>query len=278
MPTGPSDTPPSNEPTLGAALRAARAAAGRTVEQVSADTKIRATLIRDLENDVFASSGATVYARGHLKSIASALHLDPAPLLAVFDRAQGAPQEVRLDAVEPVTAPVSFGGSAFAGAAASLRPERRTPRWGIAVAGAAAALVGIIAIGYAGSPGRKAVTSSLGESPTPTPVVTSPPAVVKTPDPGSVAQKPPVTGAQLRLRLIGGASWVSVSNAAGTLYEGILQDGQFRDFTDPTRLKVLIGNAPAVNLNCGGKDSGQAAPTARKVKRFACTAAGLVAL
>ena len=33
--------------------------------------------------------------------------------------------------------------------------------------------------------------------------------------------------------LIGGQSWVSVSNAAGrTLFEGTLQDGQFRDFTD----------------------------------------------
>ncbi|MCW2572650.1 MAG: hypothetical protein JWO88_2708 [Frankiales bacterium] len=275
MPSGPSDNRPSNEPTLGAELRAAREAAGRTVEQVSADTRIRATLIRDLEDDVFASSGGAVYARGHVKSIASSLHVDPAPLLALFDKVQGNPQEIQLDTVEPV-APVSFGKSAFAGAAASLRPERRTPRWGAAVAVAAVVLVGIIGVGYLGSPGSKAPTAALGGSPTPSPVVTTAPTVVRTPDPGSVAQKPPVTGAQLRLRLIGGASWVSVSNAAGTLFEGVLSAGQFKDFTDPTRLKVIVGNAPVVNLNCGGKDSGQAGPNTKHVKHFVCTSTGLV--
>jgi cytoskeleton protein RodZ len=273
----PSDHRPSDEHTLGADLRAAREAAGRSVEQVASDTRIRATIIRDLESDQFASSGGAVYARGHLKSIASALHLDPSPLLAMFDKVQGNAQQVRLDDVEPL-APVSFGGSAFAGAAASLRPERRTPRWGIAVAAAAAALVGIIGIGYAGSPGSKAPTAALGDDATPAPVTTTAPAVVQTPDPGSVAQKPPVTGAQLRLRLIGGASWVSVSNAAGTLFEGVLSAGQFRDFTDPTRLKVVVGNAPVVNLNCGGKDSGQAGANTKHVKHFVCTSTGLVSV
>jgi len=92
------------------------------------------------------------------------------------------------------------------------------------------------------------------------------------------AAKPAVTGAQLRLRLIGGASWVSISNASATLFEGILQDGQFKDFRDPQRLKVVVGFAPAVNLNCGGHDSGQAATNAKRVKTFYCTSAGLTSL
>jgi hypothetical protein len=99
---------------------------------------------------------------------------------------------------------------------------------------------------------------------------------VRTPAPDSVASKPAVTGAQLRLRLIGGDSWVSVSNATRTLFEGILRDGQFKDFNDPTRLKVVVGNALPVNLNCGGKDSGPAGQSGQ-VKHFLCTAAGLSA-
>jgi hypothetical protein len=99
---------------------------------------------------------------------------------------------------------------------------------------------------------------------------------VHTPAPDSLASKPAVTGAQLRLRLIGGDSWVSVSNATRTLFEGILKDGQFKDFSDPTRLKVVVGNALPVNLNCGGKDSGPAGQ-AGQVKHFVCTAAGLSA-
>ncbi|MGB8652780.1 MAG: helix-turn-helix transcriptional regulator, partial [Mycobacteriales bacterium] len=131
MPSGQTpDAPTSGEPTLGAALRAAREAAGLSIEQVSADTRIRATLVRDLEGDRFASSGGTVYARGHVKSIASTLHTDPAPLLALFDAAQGAPEALPLETTpEPGPTVTSLGGTSFAAsAAAALHPERRSPR------------------------------------------------------------------------------------------------------------------------------------------------------
>jgi cytoskeleton protein RodZ len=271
------DAPISGEPTLGSALRAAREAAGRTVEQVSSHTKIRSTLIRDLEADDLSSSGGAVYARGHVKAIASALGVDLPPLLALFDKAAGQPVPVAVVAREPDEPVVtSFGGSAFAAsAAASLTRERTGPRWGLALAGAAAVLVGIIVVGAVNSPGAKVPTTSLGAGPTSTPTASTP-AVVHTPNPEAVASKPPVTGAQLRLRLIGGNSWVSVRNAQSTLFEGLLRDGEFKDFTDPTRLKVTVGNALAVNLNCGGRDSGPAGGSG-KVGHFTCTAAGLTA-
>jgi cytoskeleton protein RodZ len=263
---------PSDEPTLGAALRAAREASGQSVEQVSAATRIRATLVRDLEDDRFASSMGSVYARGHVKSIAAAVGADPAPLLALFDKVQKADEPPTIVEVASATAPRGFDGSAFAASAASLRPERRTPRWGAALGAAAVVLLVFMGIGFA-SGGKKTPPTALPEtSASPTPA-----AAVRTPAPDSVASKPAVTGAQLRLRLIGGASWVSVSNARTTLFEGILKDGQFKDFTDPTRLKVVIGNALPVNLNCGGKDSGPAGGSGQ-VKRFMCTATGLTAL
>lgn len=270
--------PTDDAVTLGTALREAREAAGRTVEQVSADTRIRATLVRDLEADRFDSSGGSVYARGHIKSIASALRVQAPPLLALFDQAAGAAPDLLL-APEPMSSPAtSFGGSAFAASAAALSPERRGPRWGIALTGAAAVLVGVTALGYSQqstSPGTRADLSGAGATPSSSP---SAPATVRTPGPDSVAAKPEVNGAQLRLRLIGGASWVSVSNASTTLFEGILKDGEFRDFNDPARLKVVVGNPPAVNLNCNGRDSGPAAVNNRKVRRFACTSAGLTPL
>src|SRR4051794_22085492 len=161
---------PRDELTLGAALRQAREAAGMSVEDVSADTRIRATLVRDLEADRFASSGASVYARGHVKSIAHTLKVDEAPLLALFDKAQGAtPPEVPIAAPEPA-APTSLGGSDFAlSAAAALLPERRGPRWGIALAGAGVVLVALIAIGsLSGGGGSPQAAVSSG---TPTPSV-----------------------------------------------------------------------------------------------------------
>ncbi|MDP9181268.1 MAG: helix-turn-helix domain-containing protein [Actinomycetota bacterium] len=263
---------PSDAPSLGAALRAARERAGQSVEQVSAATRIRATLIRDLEADQFGSSMGSVYARGHVKSIAAALGTDPAPLLGLFDQVQKPDTPPTIVEVASATTPKGFDGSAFAASAASLRPERRTPRWGAALAAAGAVLLVFMAIGFA-TDGKKAPQTALPDvtsSPSPT-------AVVRTPAPNSLASKPAVTGAQLRLRLIGGASWVSVSNASRTLFEGILKDGQFKDFNDPTRLKVVVGNALPVNLNCGGKDSGPAGASGQ-VKRFMCTATGLTVL
>lgn len=261
--------------TLGAALRQAREAAGLSVEDVSADTRIRATLVRDLEADRFASSGGTVYARGHVKSIATTLRVDPAPLLALFDEAQGNPAADLPLAVDEPAAPTSLGGSDFAlSAAASLRPERRGPRWGIALTGAAAVLVTLIGIGSLNGGGSGRQPTALAGNPSPS----APPTTAATQPaapPDITASKPPVTGAQLRVRVIGGSSWVSISNATTTLFEGILGDGQFKDFRDATRLKVVIGNAPVVSLNCNGKDSGPVAPNNRRVGHFACTAAGL---
>lgn len=266
----------TDDVTLGAALRAAREERGLSVEQVSASTRIRATLVRDLEADSLASSGGAVYARGHVKSIASALRVDPAPLLALFDQAHQSAPDMMLAQAEPLAQPVtSFGGSAFAAsAAASLQPERHGPRWGLALSAAAASLVAITAIGYAqqsDSPATQAGTLSTLPSATPTPSATP---EVQTPNPDSVAAKPPVTGAQLRLRVLGGNSWVSVGNPSGTLFEGLLKDGEFKDFADPSRLKLVVGNAFAVNLNCGGRDSGPVQGK-KSVRRFECTAAGL---
>ena len=268
---------PSDAPTLGAALRAAREESGQTVEQVSAETRIRATLIRDLEADSFASSMGSVYARGHVQAIATALGVDHAPLLALFDEVQEADEPPTIVEVASATSPKGFDGSAFAASAASLRPERRTPRWGAALAVAGAVLLTFMGIGWATGGNKPAGQTALQAQPTAT-TPAAPTTVVRTPAPDSLASKPAVTGAQLRLRLIGGRSWVSVSNAAGkTLFEGTMRDGQFKDFTDPLRLKVVVGSALFVNLNCGGKDSGPAGARGA-VMRFECTQAGLKTL
>ena len=273
---------PLDDLTVGAALRAARDDAGRTVEQLASRTNIRATLIRDLEGDRFGSSGGRVYARGHIKSIASALDVAAAPLLALFDQAQpeGEAEVTRPSPVIVSGGPEqSLGGTSFAlASAAALRPERRGPRWGLALTGAAAILGVVTFIGYQDQPSgadRASVFDAADPSATATPSTAPLVLVPRTPD--LSAAKPAVSGAQLRLRVIGGASWVRVRNATTTLFEGVLQDGQFKDFHDATSLKVVVGNAVAVSLNCGGRDSGPAG-TSGAIRRFECTATGLRSL
>lgn len=255
--------------SVGAVLKAAREAAGMTVDQVSASTRIRATLVRDLEGDRFESSGATVYVRGHLRAICGAVGADPAPLLAMFDTAQGRPEPGPIEVLEPPRPARAFGGTGFVPPAVAAR-ERRGPRWGVALVGAGTVLLTVLVIGVVNSPAR---TPEAVSSPQPTTPAATVPAV-RTPAPDSVASKAPVTNAQLRVRLISGSSWVSIRNATTTLFEGVLAPGQFKDFRDAARLKVIVGNAAAVDLNCGGKDSGPAG-AAGAVVRFYCTKDGL---
>ena len=54
-----------------------------------------------------------------------------------------------------------------------------------------------------------------------------------------------------------GKSWVSVTTSNGRqLFQGLLQDGSHRSFTDPTRLRFVIGNAGAVSLTVNGSHLG----------------------
>ena len=266
--------------SVGAELRLAREASGLTVEQVSASTKIRATLVRDLEADRFDSSGGDFYARGHLRALAAVVGADAAALVAHFDRADAAAPtpELFLEAVAPVSSRVAVLGAPL-GAHSAGRVERRGPNWALAGMAAVAVLVGLVVIGSvrggSTTTNTDAFSASLAPAPSSSPASSASAAVVP-PAPDAVAQKPPATGAELRVRIIGGQSWISVSNATGRLFEGVLGDGEFKDFTDPDQLKLVVGNAGAVNLVCGGKDVGQAGDSGR-VKRFSCSATGLVA-
>ena len=73
--------------SIGGTLAEARHEAGLTVADVSARTRIRQALIRDIEQDEFASCGGDFYARGHIRAIASVVGADPRPLISEYDAA-----------------------------------------------------------------------------------------------------------------------------------------------------------------------------------------------
>lgn len=76
---------------VGHVIADARVAAGMSVEDLAGRTKIRASIIAAMESDDFSACGGDVYARGHLKSIANVLGIDPRVLLDEFDGGEGAP-------------------------------------------------------------------------------------------------------------------------------------------------------------------------------------------
>ncbi len=229
--------------SIGQTLAEAREKAGLTVEQVAAATRIRRTLVMDIERDDFASSGGDFYARGHVRTIAQKVGVDPAPLLAEFDAA-------RPEAAPPKATDVFESETA-------ARPERRGPNWtgAMAVALALVLVYGIAQVVTRDSPvsteglgGKDRETSSSSPSPSPSPS--------KTPTGGgsAVAQAPrsKVT-VVLRAR---DTSWVQATTASGEeLFQGLLEN-ETRTFTDRQRIKLVIGNAGAVTLTVNGTPIG----------------------
>jgi transcriptional regulator with XRE-family HTH domain len=85
---------------IGETLAQARHQAGLTLAQVSKQTRIRETIIRNIEADDFSECGGDFYTRGHIRAIAKAVGTDPEPLIEDYDsdhRATGPMATVSLD-------------------------------------------------------------------------------------------------------------------------------------------------------------------------------------
>ena len=88
--------------SVGDALAQARAQAGLTIADVSRQTCIRETIIRGIERGDFSACGGDFYARGHIRSIARVVGLDPEELVREYDAVRGAPSAIKAaEAFEP---------------------------------------------------------------------------------------------------------------------------------------------------------------------------------
>ena len=229
--------------SIGTTLAEARESAGLSLEDVARATRIRRTLILGIENDDFSACGGDFYARGHLRNIATAVGLDPAPLLAEFDAS-------RTEAAPPRATEVFESET-------RSRAERRGPNWSAAmVAALALVLVYGVVQAFSGDDNRGAdvagndTTSSAPASPK-----TSPPTTPSGGGGSAVAQAP--RGKVTVVVAATDRSWVQVTTNTGQeLFQGLLQRGAEKTFTDKTRLKLVIGNAGGVDLTVNGSEIG----------------------
>ena len=231
--------------SVGETLARAREARGLSVEDVSTETRIRGGLIRQIEADQFDACGGAVYARGHLRSLAKVVGIDGEELVAEFDRSHA-------DEPAPALVPVPAVDHD-----AAARAERKQPNWAAAMA---VALVVICVLAGVSLIGNRHSSNPNAQRHQPGPVVTtssSPsgaPAV--SPPPGSVAH---VTTDQAiaMVRVTSATTWMSVQTFNGKLlFQGLLSAGQRKVFRDGKGLRLVIGNAPAVDLVANGQDVG----------------------
>ena len=143
--------------SIGESLADARRQAGLTVTQVSQQTRIRESIIRDIEQGDFAACGGDFYARGHIRSIAGTVGTDPAPLISEYDADHGPLGSLRAADVFEPSKPIKIR-------------ERRSPSMTLIVVVVLLAIIGYAAYrlvsshdhkpGQAAGVGAAATTSS----------------------------------------------------------------------------------------------------------------------
>ncbi|MFI2240314.1 helix-turn-helix domain-containing protein [Streptomyces chrestomyceticus] len=240
-----------DRPSIGHAIQQARIAAGLTVDEVSTTTRVRVPIVQGIEQDDFSRCGGDVYARGHLRTLARAVGLDPEPLVAQFDGDRGGRPE-------PTPAAPLFE-------AERIRPERGRPNWTAAMVAAIVVVVGFVGFTLFSGGGKGSAVAE-GEN-TVAPVQPTKPAAGKSgktagpstvPGPGpseSAIAGVPKDKVTIKITAKDGQSWISAKDSNGRLLEdGLLKKGESKTFTDKKRIDLVVGNAGAVQLFVNGKE------------------------
>jgi cytoskeletal protein RodZ len=222
--------------SIGDALAEGRRQAGLTITQVSQRTRIRETIIRGIERGDLSGCGGDFYARGHIRSIAGAVGINPEPLIAEYDATMGAPQAISAaDVFQPVT-PVKL-------------KERRRPNWTAAMALALVVIAGIFAYQHFASHAAAAPKTHTSTHNNPStaakPKVKASPAVA-------------VHHHQRRLHITLTATkdcWVQLTGARGaTLFSGMVYAGNSMNWTERHNVTMTLGNPAGVKVRVNGKN------------------------
>ena len=218
--------------SIGDTLEEARRQAGLTVTQVSEQTRIRESIIRDIEQDDFSACGGDFYARGHIRSIAAVVGADPVPLIRAYDAEHGPPGKIRAAEVFEPSTPIKIR-------------ERRSPSLSMIVAVVLLAIIGFGAYRLvsgdskpkpAAAPSHQATASAKPSArPTPSPTPTSDDVVIQ------------LTATE--------DCWVQLTSSSdgSQIYMGVIQAGASMKWTEKQAVNVRLGNPGGVVLTVNGQ-------------------------
>jgi cytoskeletal protein RodZ len=228
---------------VGERLKRARVEQGLYVPELVYRTHIRAGLIEDIERGDFSNCGGDVYARGHVRALAAALGLDPLPLLKAMG---GEEIAAHADAVAAPEAPTS---SIWELDKRAVPLSEHRTRWLLSVV--AIVIVGVLV--WQARARNSAVVldnavDSVSQSASASPSASATPSATPTTSASPVVSTPVAAGT-IAIRLdCSATSWVRISNASGTLYEGTMHNGDSRTVTSPSDVNVRVGNAAGIAL------------------------------
>jgi cytoskeletal protein RodZ len=242
------ETPADDRPSIGRALRQARIDADLTVDEISTSTRVRIPIVHAIEQDDFSRCGGDVYARGHIRTLARAVGLDPALLLAQYDEAHGGRPPA------PTPAAPLFE-------AERIRSDVRRPNWTAAMVAAIVAVIGFVGFtAFSGGDDEDGTKAQVAEGASP---ATSKPATKPSPskptDPKPDPSDSAIAGAPknkvtVKVSAPDGRSWISAKDHSGrTLFDGVLEEGKSKTFQDQQKIDLVLGDAGAIQLYVNGK-------------------------
>jgi cytoskeletal protein RodZ len=225
--------------SLGSMISKARKDAGLSIDDLSAATNIRGTLLRDMEANNFSQCGGETYARGHLRNIAIKLKVDPQIFLTAFEDEQMQVDRTMQDLL-------------VENSVMREPKEARKVSWKVLVTISIASLfVAGLAQIIVSNDSAPDIPVAVEESATPTasPEATTATEVVPTEEPTvSTGQ-----GVEVIINAVRAKSWLFVSDSSGrVLFSGQIPQGVTKTFSSDAQLNLKIGNAGGVDVSVHG--------------------------
>ncbi|MEX2457830.1 MAG: helix-turn-helix domain-containing protein [Actinomycetota bacterium] len=206
---------------IGRVLKRARELRGKSLEEASRETRIRAEYLQALEREAFDRLLGDVYVRGFLRSYASYLGLDADRIMAQYSRTNGRRPAVPTPARTPTPASASDG--------LGLPLIHRRAHWG---RWATLAVVALVAVGVV----------AIASRPDDAPPVDLPAAVSVEPStPPVVVNLVTVTAVDARVVVDGELE-----------FEGRLARGEARSFQGAERVELFLASGESVQLTVNG--------------------------
>ena len=226
--------------SLGSLITQARKSAGLSIEDLSASTNIRSSLLREMESDTFVNCGGETYARGHIRNIATKVGVDPLIFIAAFEE-------------EQMHADRSMKDLLVENSVMKQPEEARKVSWKVL---ATISVSSLFVVGLA-----QIIISNTSSVEIPKPVTTTSTTESKSPSPAATDVTPTEqatvstgAGVELVISATRAKSWLFVSDATGrTLFSGQIARGTTKTFTTDVSLNIKVGNAGGVDLTVNGK-------------------------
>jgi cytoskeleton protein RodZ len=240
--------------SMGERLRRARIDAGKTLDQVSAETKIQIWILEALEREDFSRVPGGVFIRGYLAAFARAVGLAPSGILAEYS-----------NETAPPPAPPSSS------APPDLNDRRSTPAWQYVVI-VAIVLIGAVMWRNMARNNRDVVSarsspppvSAPAPAPSPPPALaesgamatsgaTPPSAPVKPSDADATATTPAPTVPLVVQLHANGEVWIEATADGERKAYRLFEEGEDLRLDAQKEIRLLVGDAAAVNYTINGE-------------------------